>query len=702
MKHFKKWMALALAGGMTLSVALVGCTEEHTEHIDEDGNGVCDICGEEMPETGGTDEVKITDGAWLDAESMASLKLHEDGSFYMVGVFVNASGSWELTDTATKYYKIESGATPAAEDDQTEYTSEQSIVFTGYTSSGGRFDHTVAFAENTIWNCTIAAGAEMTRTLHQNAEYEWDESAETAIEVARVCMPKDQNANIVLYHDGTFASQLGDYTEGTWTETDAGYAMKDENGADYGVLTAVENGSCTFTPTGGTSVTLYDEVWTPDYTLTASDVSATMKGETESENVTVTLKLWQDSSADIVVMDEGYQTYNVSSGEWNDNGNGTISVTFGEETGTISAPDTEGTISIELTIPAGDIFEQAFTATLTGKSDAKYYSGTAVEKTGFGGNMGIHLVNDGAAQMIALLDGTYTVVGAAGASGISMQATFAYGTYSEDYIFSYTDAEGNARTAEPVLNDQNKLEVTFTNVALSGLPMPGTLTVDVTITLGQTWEFLSVGDYTTTDIEDNYCPSGAFGVDGGYLFMLDGKFELSFHASSSMETYMSAATGTYEEQDDGSIVFTVPATGSVFSSVDGKVDMAVSFANVALNFSFEIENKTLTYASSNGDTPYQTAGTNNATIVGGHLSMQGGTFTVTFDASVGTVVPGNAFCEGTYTVSEEGATTFTVTTAGMEGTFTTDANGTVTFTYENYSIMGMFNAGTVTFVFDIA
>ena len=130
--------------------------------------------------------------------------------------------------------------------------------------------------------------------------------------------------------------------------------------------------------------------------------------------------------------------------------------------------------------------------------------------------------------------------------------------------------------------------------------------------------------------------------------------------------------------------------------------MAVSFANVALNFSFEIENKTLTYASSNGDTPYQTAGTNNATIVGGHLSMQGGTFTVTFDASVGPVVPGNAFCEGTYTVSEEGATTFTVTTAGMEGTFTTDANGTVTFTYENYSIMGMFNAGTVTFVFDIA
>lgn len=514
MKHFKKWMALALAGGMTLSVALVGCAEEHTEHIDEDGNGVCDVCGEEMPETGGTDEVKITDGAWLDAESMASLKLHEDGSFYMVGVFVNASGSWELTDTATKYYKIESGATPAPEDDQTEYTSEQSIVFTGYTSSGGRFDHTVAFAENTIWNCTIAAGAEMTRTLHQNAEYEWDESEETAIEVARVCMPKDQNANIVLYHDGTFASQLGDYTEGTWTQTDAGYAMKDENGADYGVLTAVENGSCTFTPAGGTAVTLYDEAWTPSIVLTGS-AEATFAGESSAETATFTVNLWaQDSTFSASVIDGSYKAYEVAEGSYASNSDGSITLTYGDASATVTVPDGEGNVSASMTFGQGEVFASDVTVTLTGKSAVReaVTSFTAADVTVSGvpgvgqapADLELVLYNDGTAELQAVLKI---------AQGMNFNTVVDRATYTADFSGAFPayafvfDAAGEIAT-EPdyatatqtgiTLNLAYSVEDAACTTEMNGTPVKLSLTFEATLQYSYS-TISEVGRFTTSE-----------------------------------------------------------------------------------------------------------------------------------------------------------------------------------------------------------
>ncbi len=514
MKHFKKWMALALAGGMTLSVALVGCTEEHTEHIDEDGNGVCDVCGEAMPGTGGTDEVKISDGAWLDAESMASLKLHEDGTFYMIGVFVNASGSWELTDTATKYYKIESGATPAPEDDQTEYTSEQSIVFTGYTSSGGRFDYTVAFAENTIWNCTIAAGAEMTRTLHQNAEYEWDESAETAIEVARVCMPKDQNANIVLYHDGTFASQLDDYTEGTWTQTDAGYAMKDENGADYGVLTAVENGSCTFTPADGTAVTLYDEAWTPSIVLTGS-AEATFAGESSAETATFTVNLWaQDSTFSASVIDSSFKTYEVAEGSYASNSDGSITLTYGSASATVTVPDGEGNVSASMTFGQGEVFASDVTVTLTGKSAVReaVTSFTAADVTVSGvpgvgqapADLELVLYNDGTAELQAVLKI---------AQGMNFNTVVDRATYTADFSGAFPayafvfDAAGEIATAPDyatatptgiTLNLAYSVEEADCTTEMNGTPVALSLTFDATLQYAYS-TISEVGRFTTSE-----------------------------------------------------------------------------------------------------------------------------------------------------------------------------------------------------------
>lgn len=683
-----------LAGGMVISVGLVGCTEEHTQHIDENNDGVCDICGEEMG-SAQPGEVKMTDGRWYyDAgDGMpVSLKLKEDGSFYLIPFFAENSlaGTWELVEREKSYYKIDEGTAPGEEDeDKTQYTASQTLVLTEYNGTV----HEAAYADNVFWNCNVGMG---TRTLRQEADYEWKEEDETPIEIVRVSLPKDENANLVLYHDGTFADQTSGYAEGTWEQTSDGYSLKDSDGAAYATVTQPENGTCTYTPVGGTASTLYETAWTPEFTLTASSVDATFAGEDASEKITVNLYLWEDDSADVTVINASYQSEIVLNGTWEDNGDGTVSATFGEDTFTTTAPDGEGNFTMTITIPAGETFASDVTAFVKGEAGASVY---AAEVTV--GENAFTVESDGTANMLAYANGTFSVAGKVSAQGgaVSDDATFVTGTFDENYLFTYTDAEGNVQTAEPVLNAENKLEVTFENskIALATLPLPGTITADITVTLGDFWGFLSSADYTAEDVTESY--NQTLQVDGGYLYLKDGKFVFAFHSAMQGGVYMTALNGTYTESDG---VLTLTAGEQNFTSEDGILNIDFSFNGVPLSFDFEIENKATIIKSSNGEeVPYQTEGTAMAQLTGGTLTMQNGTFTVTFDASaMGSSVPGNAFCEGTYS-EEDGVLSFTVTTAGMEQTFTAE-NGTVTFVYENYMIMGMFSGGTVTFVFDIA
>lgn len=659
--------------------------------------GILAACNDDT--TKGGSETKITDGRWhWAAENFeVSLKLKEDGTFYM-SVFMagnETAGTWELKDQQKTYYKIEQGATPAEGDDQTQYTAEQTLVLTSY--SGTVYE--AAYADDTLWQCAFPGMG--SRTLTHDKDYEWKTEDEVSIRILSVTMPKDANRNLTLYHDGTLADQVNDYIEGTWTQTSIGYDLKDEDGEKYASVTQVADGKCTYTPVNGTALELYTTAWEADYTLTG-EAQATMKGETEAETVTVTLNLWQDNSADVVVMDLSYQSYTVLSGSYEKNSDSSMTVTFGETEVAVSVPDAQGEISATINVPAGDIFEAEFPATVKGVSDITIYKGTASNLQNFSGTLTYELVED-SVQMTASLDGSYSISASVSAYGQSMAGVFASGTFTDEYIFSYTDADGVSQTAAPVLNENNQLVVTF--VKLTTADVPGfSGTMDVTITLGNTWDFLAAGDYVTTDVTETYSSMAQVNgmIENGYLFMKDGKFELSFSYAGN---YASVMAGTYVEEN-GEITFTVG--DKTFTSNGGTVDFSATVnigMEVSLSFSFMVENKSLVYTSVNdADTPYQTENKSMAEITAGHLTMRDGSFTVTFDAKAaamgGAAVNGNAFCEGTY-VTEDGVTTFTVTTAGMEKTFTTDSNGIVTFAYENYQIMGMFSGGTVTFVFDI-
>ena len=366
MKKLSKFLlVVVLALGLAFSVVLTGCTDDtaHTEHVDEDQNGVCDICGENMP-SAEPDEAEITDGRWQNETGEVFFKLKEDGTFYMAGMFTYDAGTYELVDEETTYYKIEIGQTPAEGDNQTAYTASQKLVMTAYDGT----QYTAAYAEDIFWNCTIPTLAgSMWRTMYQDADYEWDESDEEAIEIVRVSLPKDAYANLVLYHNLTFADQTSGYAEGTWKTTDIGYELFDEDGAAYATLTRVENGICTYTPAGGTAVTLYETAWEPIGML-SGEKDVTFAGETSAESVTFELRLWDDNSADLQMTDSSWQISTILSGTWEVQTDNSISLTLGETQLTISAPDEESNVSVTLAIAAGDVFANDVSVMLSGQS----------------------------------------------------------------------------------------------------------------------------------------------------------------------------------------------------------------------------------------------------------------------------------------------------------------------------------------------
>ena len=620
------------------------------------------------------------------------------------------AGTWEIKDQEKQYYKIVEGSTPAEGDDQTEYTAPQTLVLTAYDGTV----YEAAYADNTFWNCNFPGMG--SRTLTQDADYEWNpsEDEKNTVEVVRASLPKDANATLILIHDKTFEDAINNES-GTWEKTESGYTLKKNDGAAYGTVASSEAGIYTLTLENGESLKLYVTAWTPVYTLSATEVSAKIGGATVEGDAM--LRLWEDKSADLIFTVQGdysVEIYDLVSGTYTENRDGTVTMTFGGTDVTTTAPDAQGNFSATVTVAAGGVLGEGLTVTVTGEAGATVYTGTVVKGESSTLPSVVEIV-DNAAQMVMTKNGTYQVIGHVNATAMGVSnglVVFATGEYTDDYVFTYTDAEGKEQTVSPVLADGEQgakiLNVTFTNLKMdaSAIAPDAEFNIEsVTITLGDSNDFMAAADFVTekTNIECSDMPQAVAAIEGAYLFMKAGSYEVSIVYGGGTAR-ASVISGKYVIEN-GNVVFTLPdattatsANGSVSLSGTANIGMVLN-----LTFTFTFANKTAVYDADNGDTPFQTDGTNFATITAGTLSMKDGEFTIHFTAMGMT----NVAASGTYTDNGDGTFTFACTytkntdKSTANYTVSSDADGNVTFAFADYSIMGMFGGGTVSFVFDL-
>ena len=384
---------------------------------------------------------KITDGRWVTAENDpasngAVLKLKEDNTFYYYSAWTYHIGTWKINEGDYTYYKLEQGQTPEEpDDDQTAYKSTQQLELTAH--DGDTF--TGVIAEGRIWNMgrQTLSGVSYD-SLAQEKDYAWNEDEdEEPIYILSLFNAKNELQSVQLaasmtdtgtMYDGIAATPV----EGTYKVTDAGYDLY--NGETrYATITENEGEYVYTILADNSTVTLAETVWTPVATLTDEDLDVTLKGDTSVTSVYATLALWQDGTFSISL--ENNETYlvigTVLEGTFASAANGGFTLTFGETTATSTEPDGSSNTSVTLTLPAGDVLENAVQVTLSGEySNAAevLHSFTAqnVDVTGvtgmegaIQGSLSLDLYSDGTAQLVLTMS-----------MGVTATAVVDTGTYT--------------------------------------------------------------------------------------------------------------------------------------------------------------------------------------------------------------------------------------------------------------------------------
>ena len=285
----RTWLSALLALCMAVSMsALVACAEPEgpaepdtpcTEHVDADGNGKCDVCGEEMAVTPGPEEYKVTDGVFnwsYDASHTMIVKLYEDGTFYAQGMdntvvkgtykegtgaeveYVDAGSDfvqndpnpaegdptrdeWKTTTSYIDFFEAD-GVTPYPMQDTV------SELYSGYADDVPT--NRITYADGKLHNVCIGIA---TRTLSHNPLMDFSTEDELAIELERYMaaeLPEDaangatvRQYYIVVTQNGYQHFEAGALvSDGTYkaAETAEGtvYTLTDNlTEAEYGTLT---------------------------------------------------------------------------------------------------------------------------------------------------------------------------------------------------------------------------------------------------------------------------------------------------------------------------------------------------------------------------------------------------------------------------------------------------------------------------------
>lgn len=538
-KSAKLLVSLTLTASLALSGILAACTDPEmpddpcTEHVDANGDGVCDNCGETVstPEPA---EKQLTDGRWItpantpDGEG-ATLKLKEDGSYYYYSAWTYSMGNWEVVEGNYTYYKIEVGNAPdaSAGDDTTAYEATEQLVLTAF--DGASFKGVIA--EGRIWNMerSTLQGTSW-NSLAQEADYVWDEDRdEELIASLELCETKDASAQLIFYASMTNEGALFDSINGNNITADSGsyeksvsgdvttYTLKN-GGTAYATLTVNADGTYTYTPDGEEGFALVTEAWTTTQLLTSGDEYISLSFGGAAEDAMAELRLWQDNSADVVVTrikDYSYET--VLSGTYTQNGDRTMTLTFGEESYTVSAPDENKLISVALSIPAGEYVTEAAEITLTGEVKEvgtplfSFASGTVTFGTTgasptptMDGSLELVLYSDGIAEMNVTVSPV---------AGMEFTTVLDSGTYTVDesgtvpvYTFNFEKAGAlTSSVAEGATETAATLELSYSVENASGtfdmgVPAVINFTVEDAL-LTYDWSAEAVYTFTATGIE---------------------------------------------------------------------------------------------------------------------------------------------------------------------------------------------------------
>ncbi len=536
-KSAKLLISLTLTASLALSGILAACTDPEnpddpcTEHVDANGDGVCDNCGETIS-TPAPEEMQLYDGRWVTvatdpANEGATLKLKEDGSYYYYSAWTYSLGSWEVVEGEYTYYKIENGDTPGDTDtDKNEYTASEQLVLTAF--DGTTFKGVIA--EGRIWNMERNTLQGISWASLVQEDYNWDpDNDEEDIASLSLCETKNASAQLIFYASMTNEGALFDSINGNNITADSGsyeksvsgdvttYTLKN-GGTAYATLTVNADGTYTYTPDGEEGFALVTEAWTTTQLLTSGDEYIKLAFGGSPEDAMAELRLWQDNSADIVVTrirDYSYET--VLSGTYTQNGDRTMTLTFGEESFTVSAPDANKQIAVTLTIPAGEYVTEEAEVALTGEVQEvasplfSFASGTVTFGTTgasptptMDGSLELVLYSDGIAEM------NVTVSPAA---GMEFTTVLDSGTYTVDesgtvpvYTFNFEKAGAlTSSVAEGATETAATLELSYSVENASGtfdmgVPAVINFTVEDAL-LTYDWSAEAVYTFTATGIE---------------------------------------------------------------------------------------------------------------------------------------------------------------------------------------------------------
>lgn len=336
------------------------------------------------------------------------------------------------------------------------------------------------------------------------------------------------------------------------------------------------------------------QAWTTTQLLTSGDEYISLSFGGAAEDAMAELRLWQDNSADVVVTrikDYSYET--VLSGTYTQNGDRTMTLTFGEESYTVSAPDENKLISVALTIPAGEYVTEAAEITLTGEVKEvgtplfSFASGTVTFGTTgasptptMDGSLELVLYSDGIAEM------NVTVSPAA---GMEFTTVLDSGTYTVDesgtvpvYTFNFEKAGAlTSSVAEGATETAATLELSYSVENASGtfdmgVPAVINFTVEDAL-LTYDWSAEAVYTFTATGIEvtaaDPLPSQEGNTVDVTLSLWSDGTatLDLVLHTAGSGDFSAPASeTGTWSATSDmiPTITVTMENAGTLTSAPD--------------------------------------------------------------------------------------------------------------------------------------